>query len=437
MNHSRVPTRWWACAPRTLICCAWAWLLCASAGAATIEPAFTAMEPLVLEKALAAALAQHTAVAHARQSGDAARRFAQTSSGVAAPELKLTADRDTRAASNGTQPVRSKIELNWAPPQMGAQSLRQQQLNRLVDQADQATVAARQRVAFDVRQLHATWTMLQAMQDWSSQALDLQRRLVETAERQASSGRRTRQAVIEVRLQGQAVESAHGDLLAEQVAVRRRLLALMGQPDNPALTAPPRGAVMASGDSAVDLPALIAAAQREHPERVAVQARCAALDAETHLKELENRRWLKSVGATYAPPSGTRSANVALTTEFTLPMTGDRHGDSDTLAAQRNACQAAWEDLGFSIGQQVQAAEFQRARAIRTARLQLRQLAGMREMARLTEAARAAGRADEVELLNAKLQVAQGHIQALRRMLDAEMAALSLQHALGRSLAES
>ncbi len=403
------------------------------AGAASAQATLPGSEHLSLQQALETAMAQYKSASAAAQTARAARSLALTSSSLTPPEVKVSADRDTSPAANGTQPVRSKIELSWEPPQLGAPALRQQQLNLLSDQASQAAVVAQQRVAMEVRQLHASWTRLQSMASSSARSVALQRRMVATAADQAANARRTRQALIEVQLQAQAVEMAHVELLADLDATRKRLFAFMGQADNAAATVPGRSSSLSADTTTPDLPSLIASAQREHPQQLAMAAQCAALDAETRIKEIENRRWLKSIGASYAPSSGNRAANIGLTSEFTLPVVGPRHGDTQALAAQRQACLAASEELASSISQQIQAAQAQWARAQRAARAQLQQLMGLREMATLVEAARAAGRADDVELLGAKLQVSQGQLQALRRILDAELAEIALQHASGNA----
>ena len=390
---------------------------------------------LTLEQALARALAYSTTLRAAQQAEQATRGTASSTALVAAPTLKLSADQDTGVASNKNPALlRSKLELSWSPPRIGETPLRAQQLARQVAQAQLNTDTVRQRVAGDVRQLHAALTALQAMRAWSEQGLQLQQQLVSVAQRQLALGRRTRQSLIELRQQALAAEAAHEDVLAEHSLHRSRLLALMGQPDDPTLTVPPRTGPYLVENQDTELLAQQATVLETHPELLAQQARCATLNDETQLKALDNGRWLKSVATTYKPRSGDRAANVELTLELTLPAPGHLHGDAAALHAQRQACQAAVDDLRANLRERLRQAAVDSSRSARAARLQLRQLAALQEAASLVQAARDEARVDESELLAARLAVAQGQMATLRRLLEAEAAQQALLTASGHQL---
>lgn len=389
------------------------------------------------DQAVAEALVQRTGLLAVTAQARAARAAADTMAVVEAPTLKVSADRDQAGADAAAKPARYKFELDWAPPRAGEPELRRTQRERLADMNDELAEGARQRLAWQVRQAHASALALERLLSWSREALALQAQLLAVAEQQSALGRRTRQELVSVRQQLAVLEGATDDVVQERLAAQRQLRRLTGRPDDAVLPLPVDTEAEAFGQTEADEPPAggLLPQPGGRPELRAADARCAAVLADTRLKRLDNGRWLKTVTASYSPRNSDKAAAVGMQLELILPGSGDRQGSEAALAAQYEACVAERAELAEQLAMQASDAAEQLDRANRAARLQRRQLARDEESLVLVQASRAQGRADDSEVLAAKVAVAQAHQQVLRRELEARLAALAVRHAAGQSLA--
>lgn len=399
------------------------------------EPApLVAARPWSLAEVMARALDRHAGIAAAQAQAQASGGLADSQAVVAAPVVKLSADRDEPVAGNPARPARGKLAVAWSPPQPGEPALRRRQLQQAADQQARLAELVRHRVATEVRRLYATLALQDEMLRWSAQAQGLQARLVGTAEAQLALGRRSRPEWLALRAQALEAEAAHEALKAERAVSRSRLAALLGLPEEAPLWLARERTPFSVGGAATDGLDLQAEARARRPELQAAAARCAAVDADTRLKGLDNRRWLKGVELAWQPQQAGKAGNWEFTVEFTWPVTGDRNGDAASLDALRRACEAERDDLAAAIGQEVQVAAGQLAGATAVARQHLRLVATLQEAAGLADAARRLGRADEADLLGAQLAVARARVQALRKVLDVQLAELALRQAVGQAL---
>lgn len=400
-------------------------------------PAAATAQGWSADQAVAEALAQRSGLLAAMAQARAAREAADTQAVREAPTLKVSVDRDRSGADASSRPARGKFELDWAPPRAGEPALRRAQRERLADASDETADAARQRLAWQVRQAYASALALQRLSFWSREALALQARLLAVAEQQSALGRRTRQELLTLRQQLAALEGAADDVAQEQRAAQRQLRRLTGRPEGePLPPLPDEGddGALVGAEAADEPPEGEPATPQDRPELRAADARCAAVLADVRLKRLDNGRWLKTVAASYSPRSGDKAATVGLQLELILPGAGDRQGSESALAAQYEACLAERTELAQQLAVQAADAVEQRERAARAARLQRGQLAREAESLALVLASRAQGRADEADVLAAKVALALVQQQALRRGLEARLAALAVRHAAGRTL---
>lgn len=401
------------------------------AGAAPAGSA-PAARPLALAEALTLALDRHAGVAAAQAQARAAQALAGSAAVVAAPVLKLSADRDEATASQGAGPVRNKLAVAWAPPQPGEPALRRQQLQLLAGQQAGLADGVRQRVGWEVRRLHATLRWHDALLRTSDQAQALQARLLEAATAQVGAGRRTRAEWLALRSQQLEAEAAHALLRAEQAVAANRLRTLIGWPEDAPLVLQPLAVPTGVADVPQDSAGLAARALAQRADLQAAAARCGAVDADTRLKDLDNRRWLKGVELTWQPQRANKAGNIELTLEVTWPLGGERNGNPASLDALRRACQAEQDDLAATAGQEVRNALAQLGSASLLARQQLAQVDVLQEAASLADAARAVGRADDTDVQAARLAVAKARLQALRRQMEVQLAELALQQAVGQ-----
>jgi outer membrane protein TolC len=406
-----------------------------SAGAAGAD-ASSGSGPLTLEQAVVRALSLDAGLAAATATAIASRGQAESLALMVAPTLKLSADRDQATAGSTPRSTRSKVELNWSPPQWGERSLVQDRVRSVADQSEADRLVTRARVVWQVRHLHGTLEALQRMEPLSREIVDLSGRAVQVAEAQVAAGRRTRLELLGLQQQWQGHEAAHQDLLMERQSAMRSLAAAVGLPGDTELALPASSGPQVLGRSVGSAGDAESSALRLRPELQAVEARCAAVEAETRLKEQDNQRWIRSIGTTYTPRSADRVANVGLQAEVYLPGPGDRNGSAASLATLRQACVAQRQSVVQAIAQEARDAHGQALRAAHAARAQLRQLGAAEEALRLLTSARAAARADESDLLAGRSTVAQSRLLALRRLLDAQRAELALLHATGQVLSD-
>ena len=419
-----------------LLCCASA-MPCWAAKPVVAEPtpSGSAVGLLDVEAAVALALGRNPVATAARSAAQGAQAMAQSSSLINAPSLKWSADRD-RTTSESPQPTtRNKLALAWAPPQWGERDLRQNQLRSTGEQYGHLAEQTQQQIAADVRRSYANLAMLEDMLEASEQARRVSTQRETLAAQQLQRGRKTKQELLDLKLLHQELDQLHQAMLLQQSQSRSRLLTLMGRGLQDPLSVQRSANPFGVAGSALDGVDLIATALQQRPEFKAVQARCAAIAADSQLKQLDNGRWLKSVEMNYTAQQTSKPANWGVTLEFNLPTAGSRNGNDVALQSALAVCRAQAEELDGAVRLEVEQARQQLAAATLEADRQVRELAPVHQSSvNLARASRQLGRNDATDVLGAELAQTRARISALQRLHEVVLAELALRHAVGLSV---
>jgi outer membrane protein, heavy metal efflux system len=407
---------------------------------ALVLPAAAQPVPVVLDAdtAVARALARHPAIAAARAGAQGAAAQTQSTARLNAPVLKLSADREeTGNNGSGSADRKNKLGVEWAPPQWGETTLRLEQLQHNQRQQTHRLDQARQQVALEVRRAHAGAAAFGEMVEASELLRRLSHAMLNRATEQVQQGRRSQQALVDLRVQTLDMESQHQALIAQRSLQEAELRALVGLEPGEALLFPAAAQTPGTPSLPTSDPDAVANAVRQRPEVKAAQARCDAVRADAQLKGLENQRWLKSLGMEHTPRQQGKSASWGLALEFNLPVPGDKNGSVAALQSGVEVCQAETLELQRTVRRDVLAALAQWQAAAREWQVQREQtLPLLQQAVELAKATRRAGRGDALDVLSAEMGYARGRIATLRRQLDLRWAELLWQHAAGRPLAD-
>ena len=400
------------------------------AGSPATSPDLAA--PLDEEQAVRLALARHPTVEAGRQRALAATDFAQTAAVLSAPVLKV-ATSDTMADPTNSN-RKNTIGVEWSPPQPGEAGLRRTANERRRDEAVLVQAIAREKLAADVRNAHASLRVLDALLDEATGAQAARQRLRDLVRDALVSRKRTQADAIAADLQLAEGLSSLESLRQERSQVSIRLRALLLETGSGRPLEVPREMLDSARPHPMPAPeSSLALALSDRPELRAVSARCAGIAADVALQQLDNRPWISDVQLTYANQQGGKPSSWGLQLAFKLPVTGPRSGSAATADATRSACDAELAALEHSVRQEVLEA-YRRLDASQRSWLHIQQtLLPLHEQSVQTgDRAMKAGRLEQSEWVALELRRLDARQAALRRLLELRQAEISLAQAIGR-----